>query len=65
LLGEKAFELSMITPNQAEKLAGKKAIAELLEKPIGGFLLASRDDKRPEEVGDFVLEFLDTHELLE
>ena len=70
LIGDKAFKTTLVTPAQADKLVkGQKLkvakVKDLWEKPIGGLLLALRDDNRPEVISDSAMDFLDSHELLQ
>jgi len=70
LIGDKAFKTTLVTPAQADKLVkGEKLkaakVKDLWEKPIGGLLLALRDDNHPEVISDSAMDFLDSHELLQ
>lgn len=54
---EKLFKKSFLSPAQAEKLVGKKAVEELTFKPESGTTLVAESDKRPAALtgaaGDF------------
>jgi len=65
VLKEKAYKSTLITPAQAEKLVGKKAIESLVETPDGALRLEPRDSKKTEVFPDKCLEFLDSHDLLQ
>jgi hypothetical protein len=47
LIGEAAWDKSLISFTQAEKIAGKEKIAPFIETPRGDVVLAPMSDKRP------------------